>query len=239
MLTSLNMSLRASRRAQLCQRNSRRYPFSEGPRRPPGPPGPPRPQRLPLVALCAVALIAIAATSCGIPTDAAPRPIPAKSVPFNLLSPSTATTLPPITTRAHVPITVFLVLAGSNRLTTVPRSVNYPGTLAQVIGALAQGPTNAEAAGGVQTALSSQTAVTGATVNLGIATINFNKAFSSIAGPELVVAVAQVVFTATALPGVAGVSIEVDGQPVGVPLPNGTLAQGPVNRLAFASLAPQ
>lgn len=206
--------------------------------RPRSKPNPRRPAAI-LAPLAAVVSIAVLATSCGIPTDAAPRPIPAKNVPFNLLSPSSATTLPPITSRAHVPITVFLVLAGSNRLTTVPRSVSYPGTLTQVLTALAQGPTNAEAAGGVQTALSSQVAVLGSSVNLGIATVDFNKAFSSVAGPELVVAVAQVVFTATALPGVAGVSFEVDGQPVGVPLPNGTLAQGPVNRLAFASLAPQ
>ncbi|MDA8398632.1 MAG: GerMN domain-containing protein [Actinomycetota bacterium] len=192
-----------------------------------------------LLAASALAIsMASSLTACGIPTDATPRPIPAKNVPFNLLSPSTATTIAPPSPRAHVPTTVFLVLAGTNRLTTVPRTVNYPGTLTQVIDSLVKGPTNSEAQGGVQTAISAQTVVLGTSVSAGIATINFGKSFNSIAGPELVVAVAQVVFTATALPGVAGVNIEVNGQPVGVPLPNGTLAQGPVNRLAFASLAP-
>jgi hypothetical protein len=49
--------------------------------------------------------------------------------------------------------------------------------------------------------------------------------------------VAQIVFTVTSLPGATGVTFQLAGQPVDVPVASG--AQVPVaNRLQFAALAP-
>lgn len=105
---------------------------------------------------------------------------------------------------------------------------------------LLRGPTNAETAQGVDTAITTPTStrVIGVSVSAGIATVNLTSAFAQITGPGLIVAVAQIVFTVTQEPSVTGVLFEIASQPVAVPLASGTLASAPVNRLGFAALAP-
>ena len=69
--------------------------------------------------------------------------------------------------------------------------------------------------------------------------MNLGGTFGQLVGPPEIQAVAQVVFTASALPGVTGVTFELAGQPVEVPVASG--AQVPVATTAqFAAwpLAP-
>jgi len=50
--------------------------------------------------------------------------------------------------------------------------------------------------------------------------------------------VAQVVYTATAQPGVLGVLFEIDGKPIEVPTAAGDQVPGPVTILTYAAQAP-
>jgi spore germination protein GerM len=82
-----------------------------------------------------------------------------------------------------------------------------------------------------------QTTVLGATIGAGVATVNLGAPFGQLVGPPQIQAVAQVVFTASALPGVTSVTFELNGQPVQVPVASG--AQVPVaSPSQFAPLAP-
>ncbi|MCL4448768.1 MAG: GerMN domain-containing protein [Actinobacteria bacterium] len=161
-----------------------------------------------------------------------------------------------------VPAEIFLIKA--NHLSSLSLAVPYPLSLQEVLDLLVAGPTSAEVAAGFSTAIPSQTRVsvvslpdiattvsTGASStvlssrpdtssstvagrNTGVVTINLNQAFSIVSGQEEVLAVAQLVYTATSIKGINGVSIELDGQPTQVPQANGTLTPGPLTRADFS-----
>lgn len=198
--------------------------------RPPAVPAP--------LALAALAVAAVALAACGVPVDSAPSALPKNGVPFGLLGPSA----PPSTTSTvpspvEVPVRIYFVGPGG-RLVAVARDVPVaaPG-ITTVLGALIDGPTDAEAAAGLQNSVPTQTVVLGATLTSGVATVNLGGTFGQLVGQTQIDAVAQIVFTATALPGVNGVSFELNGQAVEVPVASG--AQVPEATPAqFASLAP-
>jgi spore germination protein GerM len=106
-----------------------------------------------------------------------------------------------------------------------------------VLNALFAGPTQAEAASGLQTAVPAQTKVLSTTIANGVATVNLNSAFSQVVGPAQIQAAAQIVYTATGLAGVSGVTFAIGGQAVAVPVSGG--AQVSVaDRGQFPGLAP-
>jgi len=190
-------------------------------------------------AVVAAGLVAaLALGACGVPVDRQPAALSRSGIPFGLLDPSspttTATTAPsPI----EVPVQVFFI-APTGRLASVERDVPVAAPdLAVVLGALVAGPTEADAAAGLQSALPAQTTVLGATIAGGIATVNLGGTFGQLVGPPQIQAVAQVVFTASSVPGVTGVTFELSGLAVEVPVASG--AQVPVASTAqFAPLAP-
>jgi spore germination protein GerM len=134
-------------------------------------------------------------------------------------------------------VQIFLI-GPTGHVVAVSRTVSVsPPDLATVLRALVAGPTNVESAAGLQSAVTSQTTVLGANIAGGTATVNLGGTFGQIVGPPEIQAVAQVVFTASALPGVTGVTFELMGQSVEVPVASGALV--PVATTAqFAALAP-
>ena len=96
---------------------------------------------------------------CSIPTQSAPSSIAASKVPFNLLDPhlpTTTTTLPKPS--SLVPVTVFFSNSTS-QLQSEPRVVAAPAPLSSIINTMLAGPTIAEAAGGVFSAIPSDVAL--------------------------------------------------------------------------------
>ncbi|HLX87766.1 MAG TPA: GerMN domain-containing protein [Acidimicrobiales bacterium] len=185
----------------------------------------------------AVAALATTAAGCGVPLDNGPTALPRRGVPFGLLTPGTPTTStssqpPPVA----VSVQVFLLAPGGH-VAAVSRDVPVPAPLAAVLGALVDGPTNTEAAAGLSTAIPAQTQVISATVTGGTATVDLGGTFGQLVGPAQIDAVAQIVFTATALPGVTGVAFELSGQPVDVPTASGADVST-ADRAQFASMAP-
>jgi len=135
-------------------------------------------------------------------------------------------------------VAIFLVTS-SGHLVAVTREVPAAQeSLAAVLDALVRGPSNTEAAAGLSSSVPAQTTVLGAVVGAGgVATVNLGGTFGQLVGQAQIQAVAQLVFTATALPGVTSVAFELAGQAVDVPVASG--AQVPTaNRTQFAPLAP-
>lgn len=183
----------------------------------------------------ALALALVALVGCGVPSDAGPRVIPQGDVPFDLLA---APTTSPPTTQFQARVLVPIYLIGSGRLVLVTRDVQPPASLLRIVQALLGGPTPDEAANGVRTAISGQTNVLSIRVQESIATVDLTGAFADIGGREQILALAQLVFTTTASPTVAGVRLSLDGRVVEVPRGDGTLTQEPLSRDDFFGLAP-
>jgi Sporulation and spore germination len=186
------------------------------------------------VAVAATALVlAGGLAACGIPADSQPQALARKDVPFDLLAPST-TGAAPSTPAGRVPINVYLV--GITGLVPVSRGVKAPATLSEALSALLAGPTDLEVTNGLRTAISGQATLSAGPVGFGVGTIDLGGAFGQVGGQEQILAVAQLVFTATAVPGIVKVQFTLGGRPVEVPAGDGTLTQGPLGRSDFPSL---
>lgn len=189
--------------------------------------------------LLVTAVLPFLALACGVPIDAEPRPIPDERVPFGLLDPEpTSTTSPAPGASAGsttAPVTVFLVSGG--RLTPVTRVVPAPATPGKALEALLTGATPDEAAQNVRSAIGGTAAGVSATVAGGLARVELGSPFLSTGRREHVLAVAQIVYTLTAFPGVEAVAFTLSGRPVEVPAGDGTLTSGAVRRSDFASVA--
>jgi hypothetical protein len=188
--------------------------------------------------ILAAAVASLSLAACGVPVDNQPSALSRHDIPFGLLEPSSPSTTPTTAPSVvNVPVEIFFV-GPTGHLVPVRRDVSVSAPdLATVLDALAAGPTDAEVAASLQTALPAQIKVLGAFIAGGVATVNLGNAFGQLVGQLQIQAVAQVVFTAASLPGVTGVSFELSGLPVEVPIASG--AQVPVaNPSQFASLAP-
>ena len=172
-----------------------------------------------------VAGLCAATAACGIPVESGPSALSKNGVPFGLLSPSPPpTTAPTATTQPspiQVPVQIFLVGSGGH-LVSVARTVSVAEPdLGSALTALVDGPTQSETAAGLQSAVPAQTIVLGATISNGVATVDLGGPFGQLVGTQQIEAVAQVVFTSQALPGVTGVTFELGGAPVQVPTASG------------------
>ena len=181
--------------------------------------------------------IALVVTSCGIPTDGSPQAISKSDVPFHLLMPTSPPTTTPQTLTVGVPELIYLV-DPTQHLSPVTREIAPPATLTEILGALMDGPSSAETSTGLRSFLTGLPSDVSATVTSGIATVNFLSNPVQVVGPDQILAVSQVVFTATQQPGVTGVVFQIAGQPIEVPTSSDVLVAGPVNRATYAPQAP-
>jgi spore germination protein GerM len=190
---------------------------------------------------CLACLLLVGVTAaCGIPSNGTPTAIAKADVPFHLLNPAPSTTTPhadePVPTQLE---RIYLVASG-NQVVPVERRVRTPVTLTEVLATLLDGPTTLESRFGLQTFLSGSSTKVAADVTKGIATVDFFSANPlQVVGPDQTVAIAQVVFTATEQPGVAGVRFEINGKSIEVPTANGAQVPGPVTRADYQPQAPK
>ncbi len=178
-------------------------------------------------------LIATAAAACGIPHD--PRPT---ILPGGVVNPALA----PVdgqpqardgTARPEVNAEIFLVQA--EHLVAVRRSTSGHD-LAGALNLLLKGPTEAEFGTGIRSAISAQTTLRSARVDGDTAVVDLSGALVDVGGQEQILAVAQLVLTATAVPGVAQVRFLLEGQAVEVPRADGTLTSETLRTTDYAGL---
>ncbi len=180
--------------------------------------------------------IIVLGAGCGVATDDSPHALPRDDVPFELLAPSTTTvsSTTPVAVTTEVPV----YLVGAGRLVVVRRLVESPPSLFRSIESLLAGPTAEEAGAGLRSAVTNQTRLLSVRVQSGVATIDLSGEFAGIGGQEQILALAQLVYTATAARGVLGVRLSLDSKPVEVPRGDGTLSQEPLGPADYAGLAP-
>jgi spore germination protein GerM len=177
---------------------------------------------------------ALALAACGVPTQDNPVAIAKGDLPQGLLSPSTTSTTLGGPRTAGASIDVYFV--SSDHLVAVTRGIPRPPSLDNALGSLLAGPSLTESAQGIRSAISQDTAVLATRVDKGVAVIDLSAAFADIGGIDQILAVGQLVFTATGLPDVASVSFQLNDRPVAVPSADGSLVAGPVTRAAYAPL---
>lgn len=180
--------------------------------------------------------LAFVVASCGVPTDESPQEINAADVQYGLLEPSTTTTSTGVPAAAES-ATVYL-LGPDNRLVAVDRQVFEDLGVGSALASLIQGATPQEQNAGLRSAINQQTAVLGAEVSGGTAIVDVSGAFSGVDAQEQILALAQVVFTATEINGVNSVQVRVNSAAVEVPRSDGTLTRDPLTRNDYMSLAP-
>lgn len=189
--------------------------------------------RLAVPLMLVVAALVFAA--CSVPEDKHPREIPADQVLFDLLTPSTSSTL---TTLPAETVEATIYVISGDRLVPVTRNVAAPATLGTVLATLIQGPNDAEQSEGYRSAVITQTRVVRASVNGGVAQLDLSDAFTGLPPQEQVLALAQLVYTATGVEGVDRVQVLLDSLIVDVPRGDGSVTNQPLSREDYSAFAP-
>lgn len=182
----------------------------------------------------AVLGVVLAFGACGVPKEDQARRIGDDDVPFGLLDerpPETSTTV-----RApHSQASVYYL--HRERLVAAPRELAAPGGVQAALEALAAGPTGDEAARGLRSALPER-AFEGVSVRDGVADVDLAAAVADLETGEQLLAIAQIVHTATSHPGVRAVSFRLEGRRAEVPIDGANLVTRPVTRDDYRSVSP-
>ena len=187
-------------------------------------------------ALAVLALLAVL-TGCGVPTGGEPSTIAATDVPYGLAEPAPAPTPTSPPEAVADASRVHWVTAAD---TLVPRVREVSGTtprrrLADLLEQLAAGPTSDERDEQLSTALPPEIRLRVTRLDGGTATIGADALAEAPAGVAGRRAVAQVVLTATSVPGVDAVLLELAGEPIEAPLPDGELTDRPLTAQDYAA----
>lgn len=188
-----------------------------------------------LVAALAALASGVALVGCGIPTQRSASPVSPKA--FLTRLPVTRPTISPCTKSGCTSVDVYF-LAPSGRLSPVSRVVPAHPKISTVIGALLGGPSASDRAKGITTALGSRIRLLKAslTVRRKIATVDFSVNFGTLSGSQLVLGVAQVVYTVTSLLPGRSVNFQIADVQIEVPLQTGRLVTAPVRESQYSSL---
>ena len=205
-------------------------------------------------------MLAIAAVlsgaSCGVPRDSKDRPLAPNEIAYTPQpepTTTTTTTTPPVTTvnptrtsttvtpTTVTPTTVFIAFPldvywiDGSTIRPIRRS-DVEATLDSAIEALRAGPLFTDTADGLRSAIPSSDMIDSATVQSGTATINLAPSFLTLPGTEQTLAIAQIVYTVTNLPGTGLVEFRLDDRPLSVPTAAGQPSRGALSRDDFVGL---
>lgn len=190
--------------------------------------------------LVLLGLMTLSLAGCAVPDDDAPRALDPASVPFSLLGTSTTTTtLPQPPDLTELPISVYLVDNDASQLVEVTRTVPGPPSVRVALAELLSGPTGEELSTGLTSAIARSTALLAVNGPVdGVVTVNLSDDVRTIGGQGQRLALAQVVFTATAAPEVSGVLFAFEGELSQVPDGQGQSTVEPLDRADFATFDP-
>lgn len=193
--------------------------------------------RLPFAIIAATALLAIGTLSgCGVSAESSARSTPEEDVPFGLLDPDRTPVANP-RPGGTVTVTVFLYDSEEERLDDVERRLDS-SDLGTVLAVLGEEPSDAERAAGLSSALVDTDSIGAIEVAGGVASIDLDESFTDLDGSDQLVALAQIVFTATGRPGVGQVTFTLGGDSIEIPTGDGSLTSGAVTRDDYVALSP-
>lgn len=174
---------------------------------------------------------------CGVPVQSAPVPVEPEAVPSQLRDSSGPTSRPTPGESGTRTVRVYFVT--NDRLIGLDREVRTEPPAEQlgtIVATLLAGPTEAELRRGVASAIppSLQLTVTG--IEGRRAVIELTGQTDGQSATENVLAVGQIVLSATSLPGVSEVSFTRDGGPVETLLADGALTTKPLTAADYTAL---
>nr|WP_184805705.1 GerMN domain-containing protein [Kribbella italica] len=174
---------------------------------------------------------------CGVPSQDSPVEIQPEALPSRLRETALPRDVSP-STAGPGQVSVVVNFVRKDRLVRSVREVpNGPAQdrLAAIVTALVAGPTERERASGISSALP-------AGLQLTVTTVDGDRAVIGLVGEtdgsaaENVLAVGQIVLSATAIPTVKEVTFERDGLPVEALLADGALTTNPLTAADYAAL---
>lgn len=187
-----------------------------------------------LAPVAALGLAACSSTPAAAPPTSSTTSTTAVSGTTTTGAPATSTTAPAGPTQVSVYFLRTDTLAAAHR--TVPAT---PQIGAAAVTALLAGPTAAERAAGLATAIPAGTRFLGLSITAGTATVDLSSQYESGGGSlSMSARLAQVVFTLTQFPTVGQVQFELDGRPVQVFGGEGLILDHPVGRANYEELQP-
>jgi hypothetical protein len=184
------------------------------------------------VAAAVIALLVLAA--CGVPSQDTATKVDAKQVPFGLLDKNRGAAVGDRSGDRDV--VIFLTREG--RLVRAVRKVPPPVTFDALLELLKQGPTSTELDQGTRSAVPDDDTFESVELAGGTAIVNLGKPFTAPSSAEQVLALAQIVWTLTARPGVGQVQFTLGDAGIEIPVANGTVTTDPVSRDDYLPLAP-
>lgn len=181
--------------------------------------------------ILATALLACTLTACASSEQSAPVRVESRDVPFGLIdAPQPDSDVP------DAPGALSLYYLDGGRLVEITRpSVTEP-TARRALRGLLAGPTESEHAFGATSALPSRASARLVHVRENVARVELADRFLEGGVVDQPAALAQIVYTLTAVPGIEQIVFTGGGEEVAVPTPDGTLVEGPVARDTFAAI---
>lgn len=184
-----------------------------------------------------VVCILFGTAGCGVRSDESARDLSVGRVPYGLLedAPTTTTSAPtPAVPRASV--AVFFIK--DDRMIKRVREVNNPPTVAKALTSLLFGVQEGEIAEGVRSAIDPTASIQARALDAATYQVDLSAEFAKGTSSEQVLALAQIVYTATEFEGVTAVRFTLDGVPIEVPTGSGSITSEPVGVDAFVAFAP-
>lgn len=172
-------------------------------------------------------------TACGVPTHQSARKVAVEDVPFGLLDEDRGITNPD---DSGEPVAIHL--AKEDRLVPALRLLEAPVTPDRVLDALSEGPSEAEVAAGLRSALPNEPTVEFVSLARGTARVDLARRFTALSSVDQTLALAQIVYTLTDRPGIGLVRFTLQGASTEVLRANGSLTAAPVSRDDYRTLAP-
>jgi hypothetical protein len=181
-----------------------------------------------------LAAAAFALVGCGVASQDSAEKTDPREVPFGLLDRNRGAEVGDRSGDRDA--VVFLTKDG--RLVRTVRSLPPPVTLDALLESLKQGPSRTELSDGVRSAVPDDNTFESAELSGGTALVDLGKPFTAASTEEQVLALAQIVFTLTARPGVGQVQFTIDDAAIEIPVGDGSATTQPVSRDNYLRLAP-
>ena len=184
--------------------------------------------------LVAAVVLTVPIAACGVPDDGLIAIEPSE-LPDSLHPSSTTTTAVSLEAHDGSGYTDVYCIR-ENQL--VPEPIGFASTpsLERVVSILERGPGSADRTVPERSAVSQGEVIAALARDGERVTVELGPAFAEVAGADQVLALGQIVITLTSVPGVGSVALRQEGEPLDVPLPDGTLVRRPVVRDDYSSL---
>jgi spore germination protein GerM len=179
-------------------------------------------------------LFVLLLSSCGVGSQSDPEVIPPGDVPFGLARQTSETST---TTGGATAFTYTLYFLSGDELRPVVRRTDREPTPTTILRDLAHGFDDEVSGADLRTLVPPDTAIDRVTVEDGVATVSLGgRGATRVATDRQALGIAQVVYTATELPGVDRVRFRVDGRAAEVPRGDGTLTSHAVGRTDYPAV---